>query len=60
MTDILDVTLDQEKELLVTAFENDNPDLYKQYRDILNSNIFEQNVELTISISGDGTYGKSQ
>jgi hypothetical protein len=60
MADVLEITLEQEKELLVTAFENDNPDLYKQYREILFSNAFEPNVEFTISISGDGTYGKSQ
>jgi len=59
VTDISEVTLDQEKELLVTAFENDNPDLYEQYREILSLNVFGQDVELQISINGEGTNGKS-
>lgn len=57
MADILEVTLDQEKELLVAAFENDNPDLYKHYREMLNFNALEPNVELQISINGYGTNG---
>jgi len=59
MTDVLELTLEQEKESLVEAFQKDSPDLYAQYREILNLNPFEQPVLVEISISKDGTNGKS-
>jgi hypothetical protein len=59
MTDVLEITLEQEKESLIEAFQSDNPDLYAQYREILSLDIFEQPVLVEISISTDGTSGKS-
>jgi len=60
MTDVLEFTLEQEKKSLITDFQNDNPDLYEQYREILDLDIFEQSVLVEISTSEYSTNGKSQ